>query len=176
MIRADGTRVEIYNEGLTVYLFDEANAAVVRSGLDAAEREGSESATLLALARAGTLVMYELWQDDPVAIEVAVGEPLTAKEKRGVKWMKLVRVPIALPSGRLRIETGATLYAPEENAPGIVEVAPGTYDLALHRIDREKVGDAKLEADDGPETVVTLPGASTSRRRSTSTSAPAIRR
>lgn len=156
MYRKGGTEVEVYNEGLTVYLFDESNAEEVSAGLDAALDEGAESETLLGLAREGTLVMYELWQDEPVRVEVAVGEPLSKDEKKPARWMKLVKVPLELPTGRLRVETGASLDAPGEHAPGVVEVEPGTYEATLHRIDRSKMTGRKLEAYAGPETVLTL--------------------
>ncbi len=156
MYRDDGERVSVYSEGLTVYLFDEAALETVRDVLETSRTEGAESQTLLDLAASGTLVMYELWQDDPIDVEVALGDPLTAAEKKPAKWMRVVRVPIDLPSGRLRIESGGSLDDATTTPGGVVNVPAGKYELALHRVNWGKMEGRKYQDYDGPGQVLTL--------------------
>jgi len=157
----DGVRVcEVYNEGLFVFLYDAANrealrevgAALVHADEDSAEHKRAAK----SVAAQRSLVQYELAPDDPLRVGVVVGPPLTAKERRGVPWRKPAATLLALPSGRLRVESlNALGIDPDEEptAKGVeVEVPPGEYVLTLHRVDFEE-----LEGDyDGPSEIVTL--------------------
>jgi hypothetical protein len=157
MYRDNGKRVSVYNEGLTVFLYDESNLETVRKGWDTSWYEGAESPTLMALARTGTLVMYELYQDDPIDVEIAVGEPLTAEEKKPAKWTKLNRALIDLPTGKMCIETGATFpYGEDSETGAIVELPPGKYELTLHRVNWAKMEGKKYDDYNGPHEVITL--------------------
>ena len=87
MYREDGTRRTVYNEGNATYLFDASAAEIVEAALAASETKGAEPERLLEFATTGTLVMYELWQDDAIDVEVALGDPLTAAEKQPARWI-----------------------------------------------------------------------------------------
>lgn len=157
----DGVRVcEVYNDGLSVFLYDAANrealrevgAALVHSDEDSAEYK--RAAKRVAAQR--SLVQYELAEDDSLRVGVVVGPPLTAKERRGVPWRKPATTLLALPSGRLCVESLNALAIDGAEAPSDrgaeVEVPPGEYVLTLHRVDFEQ-----LEGDyDGPSEIVTL--------------------
>lgn len=146
------------NDGLLVYLYDDAALASLRevgSSLvhgDEDDPEWKRVAKRLTLAR--SLVRYELVQDDELHVGVVVGPPLTAKEKRGLPWLRPASSVLRLPSGRLCVESTNTLRFDEDGAePGgaIVEVPPGEYVVTLHRVDW-----LKLDEYDGPTEIVTL--------------------
>lgn len=155
-MREDLNVVELKNEGLVVFLYDEknrelidqANPAVLH-GLGGADPNDD----LKALA--GQLVAYELAQDDDVRVGVGVGEPLTTKEKKGVPWLKAQTALLSLPSGKLCIESYNSLRlggADPDETGARVEVKPGEYTLTLHRVDTEKLE----EEHEGPSEVITL--------------------
>src|SRR5262249_32308622 len=83
----------------------------------------------------GTLAVYELPQDDPVDLEIVVGQPLTAKQQTG-KYLDAERTSLAIPSGSLRIETYESLSVGpnrgDEEGHSIT-VKPGDYVLSLYR-------------------------------------------
>ena len=131
--------VRLDNSGLLVFLRDPANDATLNDvppsvlshftgPLDANDR------VLLQLP-AGTLVAYELAQDDPVEVEVIVGQPLTAKQAAG-KYHDPERTRLAVSSGTVRIETYDSLsVGPNrgEDDGHSITVKPGDYVLSLYR-------------------------------------------
>lgn len=156
MFRDNGVSVRLANDGMWAYLYDESNAKVVGDALDEIPEEGEETATVLELARRGVLVKCELRDEAPLDWEVAVGEPLSAVEKKVAKWMRLVRVPLDLPSGALVVATDATRTTDGEHAPATIPVSAGKYELALHMVDRDNMTETKYAGYDGPHAVVTL--------------------
>src|SRR5262249_8691262 len=144
VFRPEGVPVEVYNDGLLVFLYDEVNGAAIReSGVDILTGFGDDTPRdrrLKDLAAKGMLVAYELQQDDNVRAEVIVGRPLSREEMACCCWHLRQRTLLSLPSGRLCIESYNSLrIGPEE--PGdegaVVKVPPGDYLLTLHRIDWE---------------------------------------
>src|SRR5215470_4764263 len=91
VIRPGALRVEVYNEGLCVYLHDAGHTQRLRTML-ASGQYGAvsldqnffdnlcEPAFAAAVATEGLAAAYELRQDDEVVAEVAVGQPLTEAE------------------------------------------------------------------------------------------------
>lgn len=163
-IRAGARRAEVYNSGLHVWLYDEANQdAIVRDGAVAtlvAEGEDEAEGALRRLARAGTLVAYALQQDDSLRVDVLVGEPLTAAERKGGRWLAPQQAFIRLPSGRLRVESDDALRLVAGDSPtdegATIAVPPGDYLLTLHRVDLEALAEAGVEGFDGAHEVITL--------------------
>lgn len=163
-VRQGATRIEIENTGDVVFLYDAANADAIRAaapGWAAADAPYDAEAEVFGrLAREGLLVAYEPAGGDAVEVEVAVGPDLTAAERAGGTWLRPQAARLALPSGRLRIETfdslGLTAEPPTEPG-GVVEVPPGEYTLALHRVDQAAMGAAAAGWPD--EVLVLTPGA-----------------
>lgn len=122
--RPSSARVEVYNEGLAVYLHDPANAPRIlavnpASILGAGDVEPGQDKALKKIVAEGLLVTYYLRQDDSIVVEVAVGPPLDKAElkalaTRGIPLMKPVQTVISLPSGRLRIDTANTFRLGED--------------------------------------------------------------
>ena len=144
-LRADSTPVEFYNEGLVVFLYDEESADAIREAsptlLEGFGEADARDPALARVARDGLLVAFELEQDDEVAIELAIGSPLT-EDEAGDAWLPAGRAFLALPSGSLRVEGYNNLrlspdYDPEE--PGrAVDVPPGRYAVSLYRLPPER--------------------------------------
>ena len=122
------------------------------------EREQFD-ATLLDLARRGRLVVYELFQDDEIIVQVAVGEPLRAHEYARGHWVGPSTGWIALPTGRLCIEGYDTLRLGSEDptdAGAILELPPGDYALAIHFVDWWTMNDTVQAAYKGPSEFIAL--------------------
>jgi hypothetical protein len=95
--------VEIYNDGLMVFLYDESNRGRLEP-LGAALVHGEDGA-IAKIAADRLLVAYELPEDDPIRVAFSVGKPPGAKEKKGRAWRKPQVTQLALPSGRLCVES-----------------------------------------------------------------------
>ena len=113
--RTGSQRVEVYNEGLAVFLHDPSNAPEFlrlkpESFLGMRGSEPSKDKALKQVVERGLLVTYTLRQDDPIVVDVCVGAPLSKLEIKqcGVPLMKPSQTVISLPSGRLRIDTANT--------------------------------------------------------------------
>ena len=151
--RPDAQRVEVYNEGLAVYLHDPSNAAAIlaanpQSVLAMSDVEPSKDKALKKIVEQGLLVTYYLRQDDPIVVEVSVGPPLDKAElkaigKMGVSLMKPAQTVIGLPGGRLRIDTPNTFRLSEESRAYAEEYekihgkAPADSDLKAFGLEEE---------------------------------------
>lgn len=123
--RPDAQRVEVYNEGLAVYLHDPANAAAIiaanpQSVIAMSDVEPNKDKALKKIVEQGLIVTYFLRQDDSIVVDVSVGPPLDKAEikslaKQGVPLMKPSQTVINLPSGRLRVDTANTFRLSEES-------------------------------------------------------------
>ena len=142
-IRKGSQNVRIYNDGLVVYLYDEAQlerlramgGSAVVTGSDVRD-EADELRNELVAKR--MIVCYELFSDDSVHCEVIVGKALTPKERRGRSWIKVQKALLALPSGELRIESPNSCRFDDES-PGdegqTISVPAGEYLVSLFRVD-----------------------------------------
>lgn len=166
-IRPGAVRVDVYNEGLLVFLLDESHLATIEaSGADLesgyAEEDADIDKPLKKLAKEGVLVAYELIQDDAVTAEVVVGPPLTKAELALARWHKPQIARLKLPSGVLRIDSANTLplFDDPDEEPGRVSVPPGDYVLSLYRLHWDKLKEDGLLVDGeewtGPQEVYVL--------------------
>jgi hypothetical protein len=170
VIRSDAQRVEVYNEGLCVYLHDAGHTDRLRSMLTSGQYGAanpdedffsnlSDPAFGAAVAADGLAAAYELQQDDPVVTEVAVGGPLTDAELAVARWWPPQRAFLDLPTGQLRVDTPNTMpLDPDEqdNEGAIVTVPPGRYVLMLYRIDEDAMRREEVKKYRGPEEFVLL--------------------
>jgi len=151
----DATVVSVFNSGLEVWLYDEAN-------LDAIRRSGAtqdfDEAKLRALFADGLLAAYSLYQDDELRVGVIVGATPTEKNLSSGEWLDPQTAFLRLPSGQLCIESNdASRIGPEDAADpgGRVTVPPGDYRLTLYRVDYEAF-ERKGRTWKGPQEVVVL--------------------
>jgi hypothetical protein len=170
VIRPDAQRVEVYNEGLCVYLHDVGHADRLRAMLASGKYgAGSPDQTFYenlsdpafgaAVAAAGLAAAYELRQDDEVATEVAVGQPLTEAELAVARWWPPQRALLDLPTGQLRVDTPNTmpLDPDDQDNPGaVVTVPPGRYVLMVYRIDEDAMRRDEVKKYRGPEEFLLL--------------------
>jgi hypothetical protein len=163
-IREGAQRADVYNSGLLVFVYDEANRLMINqaapSVLDGFSRdEVLNDQSLQELARTGTLVVYELQQDDELDMEVVVGEALTVEELSIGLWEPVQYARLNLPSGRLCIESYDSLRLGDEQPTdegAIFSVPPGDYVMTLHRIDWDALDDAEIEDYEGTSEVFVL--------------------
>ena len=165
LIRDHSVSVESYNEGLVVFLYDESvTDRIQETGPSILEGFGEDDASdpsLLGLAEAGDLVVFELQGDGELSIEVAVGQPLAPTEVDQGRWhLPVLRARLRLPSGRLRIECYNNLqfdpYTEEGEEGVIAEVPPGDYGLSLYH--RDMFAEDEEEPEYAREVVVLTPG------------------
>jgi hypothetical protein len=143
-IRPDSRVVRVYNDGLTGLLYDQAEEEALReeapgilfgAGADLHDDE----ATMSAL-RSGRLLVYGMHTDNGIAMEVAVGAPLTDAELADGLWLQAGPGHVHLPSGRLCIHSYNSLpigdFEPDPMEPGgRIDVSPGRYHVRLYRKD-----------------------------------------
>jgi hypothetical protein len=171
VIRKGSTRVQLYNEGLLVYLYDEKNrqALIEQKAHDLLHGSFGEQKEkkLAPLSRSHMVVAYELYQDDPIEVDIVVGDPLAANEMkpiRRLKWHKPQKALLSLSSGCLRVETpNSCHFAPDEEpqeAGASIQVPPGEYVLTLYHVDLNETDDAAWkeywEERQGPAQVIVL--------------------
>ncbi|MCL5278990.1 MAG: hypothetical protein M1376_03675 [Planctomycetes bacterium] len=150
-IRQGAIPVHIYNEGLVVFLYDEASEERIRDAdpeiIWGASPEAFEDRATQELLASGELLIYGLHGDGGVDVEVVVGAPLLEKELSWGKWYPPETGYLSLPSGRLCVHSYNTLPMgdndddpPDEGA--IVQVPPGTYRVILYRKDWDRMEEA----------------------------------
>jgi hypothetical protein len=163
-IREGAQRADVYHSGLLVFVYDEFHRAAINeaapSVLDGFNRdEVLNDQALQKLARDGTLVVYELQQDDELDMEVVVGAALTEEELSIGLWEPVQYARFNLPSGRLCIESYDSLQLGDEEPTdegAVLDVPPGDYVMTLHRIDWGALDDAEIEDYEGTSEVFVL--------------------
>jgi len=141
-IRQGAIPVHIYNEGLVVFLYDEAHEERIRDAdpeiIWGASPEAFEDPVTQELLASGELLIYGLHGDGGVDLEVVVGAPLAEEELSCGEWYPPETGYLSLPSGRLCVHSFNTLPMgdndddpPDEGA--IAEVPAGTYRVTLYR-------------------------------------------
>ncbi|MFT3878762.1 MAG: hypothetical protein QM703_03765 [Gemmatales bacterium] len=167
-IRPGAHRLDVYNEGLIVYLFDESSLEHLKNSEadfqgGFADDEAECDKKLRKLAKEGWYIAYALFQDDEVVAEVVVGPPLTKKELAVARWLKPQKAYLKLPSGKLRVDTPNTLPIHDDepqDEPGLVTVPPGDYVVTLYRMDWNEMQNDGLVSDGkpwpGPQEVIVL--------------------
>lgn len=166
-LRPDSTPIDLYNDGLIIFLYDDANLErLISAGTDVFDEGMSDEPddAFAELVGEGAVVAFELEQDDDPTIEVSVGPPLSDDELSRGRWWPAQRAFLSLPSGTLMVESynslRASSYVDDDEPGGRVDLAPGDYLLTLYRIDWQALGRAglgdDLESWGGPWHVVTL--------------------
>ena len=150
-IRQGAIPVHIYNEGLVVFLYDEAHEARIRDAdpeiIWGAGEDAFEDPVTQKLLASGELLIYGLHGDGGVDLEVVVGAPLMEEELSSGVWYPPETGYLSLPSGRLCVHSFNTLPMgdndddpPDEGA--VVEVPAGIYRVTLCRKNWDEMEDA----------------------------------
>jgi hypothetical protein len=168
--RVGSVRVEAYNEGLAVFVYDQSHRQAIRKarGVELVNQvlddpNALKDSAIKEFAKSAMLVAYELRQDDAIAVDVIVGPPLTKDELKvvkGLKWRPAQKTVLRLPSGKLCIETANSLRIDPDQDPEdktqTVDVPPGEYLITVHRVDWTELDDDFSESYTGPGEVITL--------------------
>jgi hypothetical protein len=166
LVRKNSTPIKSYNEGLVVFLYDDANTDRIQKAnptiLEGFGEEDANDPKLLDLAAEGVLVVFELQGDGDLSIELSVGEPLTKVEIAAGGWtLPVQHARLKLPTGELRIECYNNLqfdpYTEEGEVGDKVSIVPGDYALSLYHRDLLGDEDKDLYTDDAWEVVVLTP-------------------
>jgi len=140
-VRAGAQTAHVYNDGLVVFVYDEANEDRIRDadpsiiwGYGDDEEENNHPGTR-ALLEEGAFLVYTLHQDDSVGLEVIVGEPLSADELAGGRWHAPQCARLSLPTGKLWVHSYNSLPTgdPSGDEGAVVHVPPGEYVATLYR-------------------------------------------
>ena len=159
-LRPGAQTVEVFNSGLQVWLYDAANREKLKaSGAFEVETDQAEmEEKMKSFVREGTILAYDLMQDDSLKLAVIVGEPMAKKEMSTAPWLAPQRGFLRLPTGALVVESNDALtirkLEPADKG-ALVNVPPGDYLATIHRID---YGALEADEDDysGPSEVITL--------------------
>jgi hypothetical protein len=175
-IRKGSRRVTVYNEGLLVFLYDEANAASLGAAAEALHdfrclHNWKDDPSLGALAAKNAIVVYEIDQDRGLDVEVVVGPPLEKAELAGVHWHAPQRARLGLPTGTLCLDSinsfrASVPWIPAEagHVPergGTVRIPPGDYDVTVHRLFTDRMRAEGIPTRPHPGEVLVLTPAGT---------------
>ena len=159
-IRAGATLVEVFNSGLEVWLYDASHRAALKSS-GAFETDVDDAVMIEKMetfVKSGSIMAYGLAEDNSLNIAVAVGAPLSRKERVSARWLKPQQGFLRLPTGRLVIESNDALTIRKEKPTdrgAELAVPPGDYLATLHRIDWDALEADEIEWD-GPHEFITL--------------------
>lgn len=146
--------VRVYNDGLTGLLYDQGEEEAIRDAgpqvLFGAGADLFDDEATMTLLREGRLLVYGMHEDNEIAMEVIVGEPLTEAELARGEWLQDGPCHIDLPSGRLAIHSYNSLpigdFEPGQQDPGgLATVEPGRYHARLYRKEASSVTDADYD-------------------------------
>ncbi|MFO0940351.1 MAG: hypothetical protein U0930_06240 [Pirellulales bacterium] len=142
-LRVGSKQIEVYNEGLFIFLYDKANSKWLKENEAADVVAGGDDVVdgvkrRRELGKSGAIAAFELFQDDSQMIEVSVGAPLSAAECKKLPFLKARRAHLKLPSGKLQIESWNSLKIHDEGGGetgGKVTVPAGDYLMTLYQVD-----------------------------------------
>lgn len=142
-VRPDSLTAQFYNDGLVIFLYDDQSQAAIKA-INPSILEGygnsDINSELFEVAKQGLLVAYELRQDDEMALEVSIGNPLSEQERKTVDvYSHVQRAYLNLPSGNLAIEGYGNLrlspdFDPNEEPGALLDVPPGEYIVSIYSI------------------------------------------
>ncbi|MHB0959671.1 MAG: hypothetical protein ACYC0X_29670 [Pirellulaceae bacterium] len=141
-IRPEAVPFEAYNEGDTVFLYDESNRkellklAIGKHGADVLQESPGFRAEL---SKQGLLAVFDVERDCDACGYVLIGPPATAEELALGGWTRRQTAPLALPSGQMRLETLMSLsLGPEDCGEDatLIDVPPGDYVLEFSETGR----------------------------------------
>ena len=143
-IRPDSLTAEFYNDGPVIFLYDDQSQEAIKA-VDPSILEGhgksDVNAELFEVVEKGLLVAYELFQDDEIALEVSIGDPLSDQECAVLNpCLPVQRAYLNLPSGKLAIEGYSNLrlspdFDPDEEPGALLDVPSGEYIVSLYSVD-----------------------------------------
>jgi hypothetical protein len=161
-VRDGGQRVEVFNSGLEVWIYDEANLKAIRAGATKSDPgAGGMPGDFEKSTGKGLVVGYSLYQDDGIFAEVHVGDAFRVRELEVGRWLEPQTAFLRVPSGRLCIESNdASRLGPEPpgEAGAKVEVPPGEYRLTLLRVDHEALDREGISWKGPQELILLTPG------------------
>ena len=159
-LRAGGTRLQVYNSGHEVWLYDDAHREAIRNA-NPPDGMGGMPANFEEHTRAGRVVGYSLQSDDQLDVMVYVGAPFTATELAAVPWLEPQTALLRMPSGTLCLESNdaSRIGFEEPTEQGAqMTVPPGDYRVTLYRVDAEALWRAAREWEGPQEVIVLTPG------------------
>jgi hypothetical protein len=137
--RENGARVSVYNDATVVLLYDQdSGTAITQSEFGrVALTEFGIWDELRELSPQGILIAYGLYQDDELNVEIAVGEPLGPRERKGTRLKARQQAFFRLPTGKLCVESANTWpFGPEvasdRGQGAVIDVPPGDYVATIH--------------------------------------------
>jgi hypothetical protein len=149
-IRPDSLTAQFYNDGLVIFLYDDRSQDTIKAinpSILEGYGEDDLNAELFEVAEKGLLVAYELLEDNEMALEVAIGDPLTNQEQADLgPCLPVQRAYLNLSSGKLAIEGYGNFrlspdFDPDEEPGALLDVPPGEYIVSIYSID----GDVQAE-------------------------------
>jgi len=162
-------RVQAYNEGLVVYLYDDSLYEEWKQRKDSPEKvvSGKRGSKRAAAFPVGDMLSYELRGDGEICIDLAVRVPLADEEMARLAALDPLVGFLRLPTGRLRVECAndfrfdPDLDEADEGGGALIETAPGAYHVRIYHVDMTALaGDEQYEYR-GPQQVITLESAQT---------------
>lgn len=145
-IRPDSLTAQFYNDGLVIFLYDDHSQTAIKAiNPSILEGYGKEDINpeLFEVAEKGLLVAYELRQDDEMALELSIGDPLSEQECAALgSCLPVQRAYLNLPSGKLAIEGYGNLrlspdFDPDEEPGALLDVPPGEYIVSIYSVDED---------------------------------------
>ena len=142
-LREGSNVVNVYNDGLVVFLYDQANETRIQEadpgilwGYGNDKEENAHPGTQ-AMLEAGAFLVYTLMQDDSVCAEICVGPPLGKAELAPLRWYPPQRARLSLPSGQLWVHSYNSLPIGDTpvDSGACMHLPPGDYVVTLHRKD-----------------------------------------
>ncbi|MBE9158848.1 hypothetical protein IQ265_18695 [Nodosilinea sp. LEGE 06152] len=142
-VRPDSQTAQFYNDGLVIFLYYNQSQAAIKAvspSILGGYGNSDINAELFEVTEKGLLVAHELRQDDEIALEVAIGNPLSEQERKAVEiYPPVQRAYLNLPSGKLAIEGYGNLrlspdFDPNEEPGALLDVPPGEYIVSIHNI------------------------------------------
>lgn len=149
-IRPDSLTAQFYNDGLVIFLYDDRSQDAIKAinpSILEGYGEDDLNAELCEVAEKGLLVAYELLEDNEMALEVAIGDPLTDQEQADLgPCLPVQRAYLNLSSGKLAIEGYGNFrlspdFDPDDEPGALLDVPPGEYIVSIYSID----GDVQAE-------------------------------
>jgi len=158
------SRVQAYNEGLTVYLYDDSLLESWKQcgDIDRLLWDCESGSEFVAAFQEGDLIAYELPQDDDIYVDIALRPPLTDEEIACMNVREPLTGFLRLPTGRLCVECAndfrfdPDIDEAEEEGGILIEVPRGDYRVRIYHVDMDALAlDEQVEYR-GPFQVVTL--------------------
>ncbi len=156
--------MQAYNEGLRVYLYDDALLRVWKARGDGSRLSGRGKAgrEVAGGFAPGELLAYDLRQDGAICVDVAVRGPLSGEERERMGLLEPLLGLLSLPTGALCVECANDFRLDaEDDGAGedggtLIQVPPDKYLVRVYHVDMESLPADEQYDYEGPFQVVTL--------------------